>query len=40
MADLVADSLSSEVDVDWNDAVLYFPLHAQVLLYEVCWHYL
>lgn len=34
MAELVADSLSSEVDVDWNDAVLYFPLHAQVLLYE------
>ncbi|EFO23963.1 metaxin 2 [Loa loa] len=34
MTDLVADSLSSEVDVDWNDAVLYTPYHTQALLYE------
>lgn len=36
MTDLVADSLSSEIDVDWDDAVLYTPYHMQALLYEVC----
>uniref|UniRef100_A0A915PG37 Metaxin glutathione S-transferase domain-containing protein n=1 Tax=Setaria digitata TaxID=48799 RepID=A0A915PG37_9BILA len=34
MTDLVADTLSSEVDLDWNDAVLYIPYHMQALLYE------
>ncbi|KAL4003310.1 Tom37 C-terminal domain family protein [Acanthocheilonema viteae] len=34
MTDLVADSLSSEIDVDWNEAVLYTPYHMQALLYE------
>ncbi|EJW85800.1 hypothetical protein WUBG_03290 [Wuchereria bancrofti] len=34
MTDLVADSLSSEIDVDWSGAVLYTPYYTQALLYE------
>ncbi|VDM93931.1 unnamed protein product [Onchocerca ochengi] len=34
ITDLVADSLSSEVDVEWTEAELYTPYHKQALLYE------
>lgn len=36
MADLAAGTLSSHVDVDWSDAVLFTPYHNnQALLYQV-----
>ncbi|VDK83413.1 unnamed protein product [Litomosoides sigmodontis] len=34
LTELVAHSLSSEIDVDWNAAVLYTPYYEQALLYE------